>query len=145
MKQLFRQRDGVFEPDTKVKTHTTGIKWISIIPNLSSVQLMHFTECNIISEEPWRSCCFFCCCWTKLWFCLNFLHLKGCWIGKAGWGSSNNSKINWFVNKTILLGINFYPDLMPCELQLSRPPQPLRFQIVLRKTCLMILTSLHFK
>ena len=52
MKQLFRLRDGVFEPDTKVETYTTGIKWISIIPDLSSVQHIHFTECNIISEEP---------------------------------------------------------------------------------------------
>ena len=50
MKQLFRQRNGVFEPDTRVGTYTTGIKWISIIPNLSSVQHMHFTECKIIQD-----------------------------------------------------------------------------------------------
>ena len=50
MKQLFWQRDGVFEPETHVETYTTGIKWIFIISNLLSVQHMHFTECNIIQN-----------------------------------------------------------------------------------------------
>ena len=46
MKQLFRQRDGVFEPDTnyKLETYSTGITWISIAPNLSSIQHRHLTE-----------------------------------------------------------------------------------------------------
>ena len=40
------------EPETNVETYvyTTGIKWISIISTLSSVQHMHFTECKIIQD-----------------------------------------------------------------------------------------------
>ena len=40
----------MFEPETHVETYTTGIKWISIISNLLSVQHMPFTECKIIQD-----------------------------------------------------------------------------------------------
>ena len=39
---------------TNVETYATGIKWIPIISNLSSILHMHFTECKIISEQPRR-------------------------------------------------------------------------------------------
>ena len=45
------REDGVFEPETNVETYIPGIEWISISPNLSSVQHMHFTECTIIQNH----------------------------------------------------------------------------------------------
>ena len=35
---------------TNVETYATGIKWIPIISNLSSILHMHFTECKIIQN-----------------------------------------------------------------------------------------------
>ena len=45
------REDGVFEPETNVETYIPGIEWISISPNLSSDQHMHFTECTIIQNH----------------------------------------------------------------------------------------------
>jgi len=35
---------------TNVETYATGIKWIPIISNFSSILHMHFTECKIIQN-----------------------------------------------------------------------------------------------
>ena len=105
MKQLFWQRDGVFEPETHVETYTTGIKWISIISNLLSVQHMHFTECKII-QDPDVAPAFFAAIEQNRGFVWIFYTSRDAELEKLD-GSSNNSKINWFINKTILLWINF--------------------------------------
>ena len=118
MKQLFWQRDGVFEPETHVETYTTGIKWISIISNLSSVQHMHFTECKIIQDPGVAPAFFFAAIEQNRGFVWIFYTSRDAELEKLD-GSSNNSKINWFINKTILLWNNFSSTLCHANCSLA--------------------------
>ena len=131
---------------TNVETYATGIKWIPIISNLSSILHMHFTECKII-QNPDLAPAFFAAIEQNRGFV---------WI----FSTSRDAKLEKLDGEaaTTLTSIGLSTKPFSSELTLARPyamrtaaqqhpPQPLQFQTstVLGKTCLIILTSLHFK
>ena len=94
---------------TNVETYATGIKWIPIISNLSSILHMHFTECNCkIIQNPDLAPAFFAAIEQNRGFVWIFSTSRDAKLEKLdGEAATTRAKINWFINKTILLWINF--------------------------------------
>ena len=130
---------------TNVETYATGIKWIPIISNLSSILHMHFTECKII-QNPDLAPAFFAAIEQNRGFV---------WI----FSTSRDAKLEKLDGEaaTTLRSIGLSTKPFSSALTLARPyamrtaAQPPTSTTSIpdvdsaREDCPMILTSLHFK